>query len=105
LGVTDYSSDFLDFSNNGLHTYQSEQFSISLSGINNVGGGQGITIDPNGYLDSFTANGTGTFSSNPVPPAANPTPPPPPPTTPEPSALGLLPLGAVVLGSMRRRRN
>jgi len=95
-----YSSDFLNFTGPGHPSFTSEQFSISMSGVNNVGGGQGLTVASNGVLTSFTANGTGTFSSNPVAPPFNPV-----PATPGDISLmtGLM-VGALTFGSKKLRK-
>ena len=39
VGVANYTSDFLDFSNNANQIFKSEQFSLSFSGVNNIAGG------------------------------------------------------------------
>ena len=79
-GVVGYSSDFLDLGRANSRLYTSQQFSLSFSGVNNVAGatagnptGNGLTVS-NGRIDPFTADGTGTFSSNPPPPTFNPVP-------------------------------
>ena len=76
-GVVGYSSDFLDFTNTDVRKFASEQFALALSAVNDGGGGKGPTFDANNNLNSFVADPTGTFSSNPVPPGLTPTPAPP----------------------------
>jgi hypothetical protein len=56
-GFVSFSSDFLDFSN----TTQRD-IGLSFSSIL-----PGLSIGANGFFNNFTAAGTGTFSSNPVP--------------------------------------
>ena len=74
-GVAGFSSDFLDFGHPSSPLYTSQQFSVSLSGVNNSAvAGNGMTVNGNGYVNSFVADGTGTFSSNPPPPSFNPVP-------------------------------
>ena len=85
-----FSSDFLDFSKT-----QSRTLALSLSGINPA-----LGINANGYLNSFTGDGTGTFSSTPAP---NPS------AVPQPASLVLLSLGLGLLGlpacrAARRRK-
>ena len=96
-GTVDYSSDFLDFSNSSTQTILSSQFALSLTSVQNQipGGGIGLTVNANGYVDSFGASGTGNFSSNPVPPGKTPT------AVPEPSALMLL--GLPLAGMLVKR--
>jgi hypothetical protein len=105
-GLTDYSSDFFDFNNpnaNG-NVYESEQFSLAISGINNTSGsGEGPSVGANNTIQSFAGSQTGTFSSNPVPIAGS--------TNytayalPEPSALALTLLGGIAfLPSIRKKK-
>ena len=100
VGVNAYQSDFLDFTNTANRTYVSEQFAISLSAVNNRSGGIGLTLNQDGYVDSFSANGTGTFSSNPVPPSGHT-----PQNVPEPITAGLLLTGLLFGWPNMRSKN
>lgn len=95
-GVADYTSSFLTFTN-AHQTTTSEQFSVSLSGVNNTPSGDaGPTVNGNGYVDSFEGDGTSTFSANQIPQSQTPN------GVPEPMAAALLAVGAI--GLVRGRR-
>lgn len=84
-GTVNFSSDFLDFTN-------AIQRDVGLSFSSII---PGLTLGPNGFFLDFTAAGTGTFSSNPVPTFI-----------PEPSTYALLTATGVLalFGWIRRRR-
>jgi uncharacterized membrane protein len=60
--VVTFTSDFLNFAS----TTQRD-LSLSFSSVQTA-----LALGPNNFLQSFTAAGTGTFASNPVPTAINP---------------------------------
>ncbi len=82
--TVNFSSDFLNFTGTGGHA-----FSMSLSGVNPT-----LLLNADGFLNSFSANMTGTFDAVPVPTLA-----------PEPSSI-VLGLTGIVFGAgfMRRRK-
>ena len=84
-GTVNFTSDFLDFSS-------SVQRDVGLSFSSII---PGLNIGPNGFFIDFTAAGTGTFSSSPMPIFV-----------PEPTTCAFLAAGAtfVLLGFARRRR-
>ena len=55
--IVTFTSDFLNFSNTNARA-----FAFSFSSVN-----PSLSIGPGGFLNSFTAAATGTFSSNPAP--------------------------------------
>jgi hypothetical protein len=77
------SSDFLDFSNTTQRDY-----SVSLNAITPAMG-----LNANNYLNTFAANATGTFASDPVPI-----------TIPEPNSIVLLVLSGAGVGIKRRKK-
>jgi hypothetical protein len=77
------TSDFLNFASTTQRDY-----SISLNAVTPV-----IGLNANGYLNNFSANATGTFSSD-----------PPPAMIPEPSTLALVVLTGISLLTRRRCR-
>ena len=79
-----FTSDFLNFS--GTTT---EAFAISLSNVL-----PSITLDSNGFINSATGVGTGTFSAQPLPTS----------TTPEPATTAMIGGGLVGLSLLLRRR-
>lgn len=81
-----FTSDFMNFDNS-----ISLDFAIGLSSI--TGGGLG-RASPTESLRAFTADATGTFSSDPQPLS----------TVPEPAALGLMGLGILGIALRRRRK-
>lgn len=98
-GVVGYSSDFLDFSNSGAQKIASEQFALALSAVNTANG-NGPRFDANNNMLSFTADPTGTFSSDPLPPSLMPTPAPPGVV----SGLIGIAMGGAQFGMMRFRK-
>jgi len=83
-----FTSDFLDF-----NAAASLDFGIALSSI--TGGGLGRTSVTESAR-AFTADSTGTFSSDPRPYYVN--------EIPEPAALGLMGLGIMAVGLRRRAK-
>lgn len=81
-----FTSDFLNFDNT-----IARDFALALSSI--TGGGLG-RANASESLRAFTADATGTFSSDPAPLSG----------VPEPAALGLLGLGVVGIALRRRRK-
>ena len=79
-----FTSDFLNFS--GVTT---EAFGISLSNVLPA-----ITLDSNGFLESATGVGTGTFSAEPLPTSS----------TPEPASGALIGGGLIGLSLLMRKR-
>lgn len=84
--VMSFTSDFLNFDDT-----ISLDFALALSSI--TGGGLG-RANASESLRAFTADATGTFSSDPAPLS----------TVPEPAALGLMGLGLVGVALRRRRK-
>jgi hypothetical protein len=77
------TSDFLNFASTTQRDY-----SISLNAVTPI-----LGLNANGYLNGFSANATGTFSSD-----------PPPAMIPEPSTLALITLTGISLLTRRRSR-
>lgn len=84
--VMTFTSDFLNFDNS-----IALDFALALSSI--TGGGLG-RANAGESLRAFTADSTGTFSSDPAPLSS----------VPEPAALGLMGLGVLGLALRRRRK-
>lgn len=85
--VVTFSSQFLDFS-----LTVNRAFALSFTSVQ-----PSYSVNGNGYLDSFQASGTGTFSSDPAPEYHNP--------VPEPGVTATFAMGALGLfGLMFRAR-
>ena len=90
--TVNYSSDFLDFSKT-----TDRNFSIALDPIS-AANGNGITINADGFLNTFSSGLDGSFSSNPLP--QNP--------TPEPTSTAAFAMGGFgIFGLLfaKKRRN
>jgi len=90
-GVT-FTSSYLDF-----HLTTTRNGSLSFSGFDN-GVGDGLEPAGNGYLQTSTGDGLGTFASNPPPIPSTP-------TVPEPATSAAMGLGVLgIFGMMFRAR-
>jgi len=81
-----FSSDFLDFS-----ASVTQSIALSFSGLNPA-----FSLNANGYLNSFVADGAGTFSDAVSVSAAS--------AVPQPASIALLGLGLLGLSARRLRR-
>ena len=87
IGGTDivtFSSDFLSFVGTTVRDFTITNNSIS----------PGLTINGNGFMDTWTGTGSGLFASNPVPQISS--------SAPEPTTLALLVLGGFGIALRRR---
>ena len=95
LSGTDASGNLVAFTSDfGTFTQPGNSYNLSLTTVN-----PRLSIGPGGFLNSFIANISGSFTANFTPAA------PPPPLVPEPGSIALLTgMGAVGAAFLRRRK-